>query len=171
MNSKGQGLLETTIAIGIVITGLVGAISLVNYTIRSTTSTVNRLIALNLAWEGSEVAVNIRDSNYLAGVPFNTDLDGGADDTAIFTFDEGANAWLVDFGPNSLSDNATIFYLQGGMYRQGTPAPAGSPTQFRRLLVLDNSVPGQVRVVSSVQWDERGDLKLVSSERILYDWR
>lgn len=110
MNQKGQGLLETIIAISVVVVGIMGAIVLVNVTLRSTTSTMNRQIALNLSWEAIEVAVNIRDSNFLAEDPFNAGLDGGVDQTAILTFIETSNVWVPDFTPNNLSDEATRFF-------------------------------------------------------------
>ena len=171
--TKGQGLLETVIAIGVVVTGIIGAVSLVSFSVQSTTTTTNRIIALNLSWEAIEVAVNIRDSNFLAGDPFDFGINGGADQRAIVTFDEGSNLWTVDFAAaDSFSNDTTIMYIQGGLYRQASPSPGGQATPFRRLVVFDNtSIPGAIRVVSSVQWTERGNIRVVSTERLLYDWR
>lgn len=173
MNQKGLSLLELIIAIGVVVTGIIGAISLVNFSLRAATSVTNRLIALNLSWEAIEVAVNIRDSNFLAENSYDTGLNGGGDDTAIAVFDENSNLWGMDFtAASSFSDDSTILYREGGLYRQASPAPSGSPTQFRRLVILDTaSIVGAVRVVSSVQWTERGNTQVVSVERLLYDWR
>lgn len=167
---KGQGLLETTVAVGVVVTALVGSITLVAFSLRSTTSTINRLIAQNLAWEAIEVAVNIRDSNYLAGDPFDTVLTG-ADTTAIFTFDETSNIWSINFTPNSLADASTVLYREGGLYRQAITTPSGTPTQFRRLVQLDNSSPEQIVITSTVQWTEGTNTFEVEAFRTLYDWR
>lgn len=168
---SGQSIIETTVAIGVILTAVVGMISLVSLTLRSTDSTVNRLIAQNLSWEGVEVAVNYRDSNYLAGDPYNIGLDGGGDTTAIVTFDEASNVWVIDFGPNDFTDPATILYREGGLYRQGTVTPTGIPTEFRRLVTLDNSVPDQITVTSTVQWQERENIFTTSTDRRLFDWR
>lgn len=170
LHTSGQSLIETTVAIGVVITGLVGALSLVNFTVRSTTTTTNRLIAQNLAWEGVEVAVNLRDSDLLAGNAFDATIVG-ADTTAIAVFDENANSWSLDFGPNLFSEPETTLVTQGGVYRQSTAGPAGEPSVFKRLITLTPSAPGLVEVVSEVQWDERGSTKSVVAERDLWEWR
>ena len=171
--SSGQGLLETIIAIGIVVTGLVGAISLVNFTLRSSSSTVSRMVALNLAMEGVEVAVNFRDSNYLAVANFDDVLNGGSDTTAVFDFDETQNIWFVDFAPETFADLETQLFQKGGVYRQGfAVAPSDRvPTNFRRLITLDNTVEDQIRVVSTVQWTERQNTNEISVERTLFNWR
>ncbi len=169
-NQFGQSLIETTVAIGVVITGLVGALSLVNFTVRSTTTTVNRLIAQNLAWEGVEVSVNLRDSDILAGNAFDASLTGG-DTTAIAVFDEGANTWSLDFTPNVFTDASTSLVKQGGLFRQSTAALTGQETIFKRLITLTPASPGLVEVVSEVQWSERGSTKSVVAERDLWQWR
>lgn len=166
---RGQGLLESIVAIGVVITGLIGAISLINFSLRSTDITENRMIALNLSWEGIEVVVNLRDTNYLEDQPYNTVIDQGT--TAILEFDEASNTWFFDFAPSDFSDNGTRFYRENGLYVQATQTPAGVATPFKRLVYLNHSVPGQVLVRSVVQWEERGNVKDVESTRILYDWR
>lgn len=169
-NNKGQSLIETTVAISIVVTAMIGSITLVAFSLRSTTSTINRLIAQNLAWEGIEVAINLRDSNYMAGDPYDTALTG-ADTTAIATFNESTNLWFFDFSANAFTDASTILYREGGLYRQASSAPSGTPTNFRRLVTLDNSTPDQIAVTSTVQWTERGDTFEVDAFRTLFDWR
>jgi len=171
-NEKGQGLIETIIAISVVVTGLIGAISLVNFTIRSTNTSENRLIALNLSWEAVEAAINIRDTNYILGVSFDTLLNGGTDTTAVFDFDETINLWFVDFTPNDFTDANTVLYRKGGVYRHAIGrSDQGQSTIFKRLVTLDTSVPEVITVTSVVQWSERGNIKEVSSVRDLYDWR
>lgn len=162
--------MEAIIAIAVVITGIIGAVTLINVTLRSVSTTSNRLIALNLSWEAIEVAVNIRDSNFLSGDPFNTGLEGQGDQTAILTFDESSNIWFFNFVPNSLSEDSTILYQQGGLYRQAVPPPSGASTEYRRLVVLDNSEADRVKITSTVQWEERGGKKMVSAERVLWNW-
>jgi hypothetical protein len=173
MNTKGQGLIETIVAVAIMVTGIVGAISLVNFSLRGASGAMNQLIALNLSWEAVEAAVNIRDSNFLAGDTFSIGLDGSGDTTAIAEFDETANIWFFDFSAaDSISDPATVLYLQNGLYKQVGTSPGGTATNFRRLVTLDTtSISGAVQVISTVQWVERGNEKEVVTERILYDWR
>src|SRR3989344_240563 len=68
-NSKfqsGQTLMETIIAIFILLTALVGGISLAFSTLASTNLDQQKIIATNLAREGLDVARMMRDSNWLA---------------------------------------------------------------------------------------------------------
>lgn len=170
-HTSGQSLIETTIALGVIITGLAGAITLIAFSLRSSGTSLSRLIALQLSWEGVEAAVNLRDSNYLAGNAFNAGLSGGSDQTAIAVFDTLTGSWTFDFAPNALADDTTLMYQQGGVYRQALATPAGTPTVYRRLLILDNSVPEEVRVISTVQWRDGSATRQVRAERVLYDWR
>lgn len=171
-NQFGQGLMETTIAIGVIITAIVGSISLVAFTIRSTNSTLNRLIAQNLAWEGIEVVVSIRDTNFLnSGTAFDDSLNGGGDTTAIITFDETSNVWLVDFTPNTMNDAATTLYETNGLYVQASSTPSGQATQFKRLIQIVPNGVGRFDVTSQVQWNERGSIFTVESYRSFFDWK
>ncbi len=170
IQQRGQSLIETIVALTVIITGLVGAISMVVFSLRSVGTSQNRLIALHLSWEAIEAAQAIRDSNYLAGNPFNTGLSGGADNTAIAAFDPVAG-WSFDFSPNAFADNTTQLYLQGGLYRQSTAPLPGIASAFRRLVIVEQSAPDEIRVVSTVQWTERSEVRQVRAERIFYDWR
>ncbi len=167
---RGQSLIEATIALGVITTGLVGALTLVSFSLKAATSSQNQLVALNLSWEGIEVVQNTRDSNYLAGVAFNTGMNSGGDQTAIADFNT-STGWTFDFTPNAMADNSTQFFNQGGVYRQSSQSIPGTATIYRRLLILDNSTAGQLRTVSSVQWKEGSNTRQVSAERIFYDWR
>ena len=167
----GQGILETTIAIGVIVTALVGTVSLVSFTLRSSVSTLNRLIAQNLSWEGIEVAVNLRDSNFLAGDLFDTGFGGGSDTTAIAVFDESVNIWFLEFAPTNFADDASILYREGGLYRQDIVPPTGVRTNFRRILTIELVDPDILDITSTVQWSERGDSFVVESTRSLYNWK
>ena len=164
--------METTVAIGVIITAIVGSISLVSFTIRSTNSTLNRLVAQNLAWEAIEVSVNLRDTNFLtASTAYDASLNAAPDTTSIFTFDDATNVWLVDSTPNSFNDAATTMYLVNGLYKQASAAPGGAATQFKRLIDISEPTPGQLEVAVTVQWNERGSIFDVVAHRSLYDWK
>ncbi len=62
---RGQGLLETIVALGVILAGTIGTISLLIATMNAGRASVNTEIATNLAREAVEVARNIRDSNWL----------------------------------------------------------------------------------------------------------
>lgn len=164
-------MIETIVALTIIIAGLGGAVTLVTYSLRSSETTMHRLIAQNLAAEGLEVATNIRDSNYLAGDDFDLGLNGGADDTAIAVFDEATNVWSLDFDVSALSETGAILFQQGGVYRQASSAVSGAPSPYRRLLTIDTGTADRLNITSTVQWLERGNIKQIALERSLFNWR
>lgn len=63
---KGQGLLETIVAIGVIVTGLISVMTLVISNLTSAREAALRYQAVNLAREGIELIRNKRDSNWLA---------------------------------------------------------------------------------------------------------
>ena len=65
---KGQGLLETIVAIGVILTGLVSVMTLVISNLTGAREAALRYQAVNLAREGIELVRNKRDSNWLAGI-------------------------------------------------------------------------------------------------------
>lgn len=157
-DKKAQSLIEMTVAIGIIITGVVGSLGLAVSALRASLESRNRVIAANLAREGIEVVRKIRDSNWLAGCPdesvyavayewqdggcfeWNTGLSGQAFDyTAISVFDPLTGKWSLDFEPDDFDDSSSQFYREDGVYIQ-SPAETPQDAQmipFYRLITLN----------------------------------
>lgn len=167
----GQGLLETTVAIGVIVTGLLGGLSLIIASLAAGKQTADQIIASNLALEGLEVVRNIRDSNYLAGVAWDAGL-AGPDTTAIAVFDEPSSGWSLNFGPNSLDDPAAQFFRDAGVYRQNIVAPPGQATNFSRLLTIDpEGTIFRKNVISQVRWLQKGVSRSVTAQTRIFDWK
>lgn len=62
---KGQGLLETIVAIGVIMTGLISVMTLVISNLTNAREAAMRYQAVNLAREGIERIRNVRDTNWL----------------------------------------------------------------------------------------------------------
>lgn len=62
----GQGLLEATLAIGMILIGLGAVLTLTIQNVSATASSSQRLVAAQLAREGIEAVRDLRDSNWLA---------------------------------------------------------------------------------------------------------
>ena len=60
---KGETILETLIAMGILLIGITMASTIMSSSIRNINSSKNRVVAVNLAKEGLEAIRNIRDTN------------------------------------------------------------------------------------------------------------
>jgi len=72
----GLSILETVLAIGIIMIALVGALTLIIATIYAGGNSINRFIAINLAREGIEVARQRRDTNWLKRAAGEPDCNG-----------------------------------------------------------------------------------------------
>lgn len=170
-NRGGQGLIETMVAIGIFITGMISSVALIIGSLAAGQQSSDQIVASNLAWEGIEVVKNIRDSNYLAGAAWNTGLTG-ADTSAIAIWDDAANTWTINFSPSALTDAAAVMYRSAGIYKQSTTTPPGQATNFSRLITLDpNGTVNMLIVRSQVLWTEKGASRTTTAETRLYDWR
>ncbi len=64
-NQQGQTLVETVVAIFIMVMGVTSALGLAIYSLNASTSISKQIIAVGLAREGIEVLKNMRDTNWL----------------------------------------------------------------------------------------------------------
>ena len=65
INNRGETILETVIAMGILAIGVTIASAIIGSSIRNMNASKNRIIAVNIAREGIEAMRNIRDTNWL----------------------------------------------------------------------------------------------------------
>ncbi|OJI07843.1 hypothetical protein BK004_00130 [bacterium CG10_46_32] len=155
-NQQGQGLLETIVALGIIVSGVVGMLNLTVSNQTSTEDSSERLIATNLGREGVEIVRNIRDTNWLSceiigGVlscnTWDQGLVSGVDTTAVPLFNAVTNAWIIDFTPDDLTHTYTRVwrYSSGVAENIGTQfqttelTPANADvTSYRRLLDISS---------------------------------
>jgi len=138
----GQTLLEGIIAIAVVTIGLMGVIGLAISNQTSAQTIGDRAVATALAREGLEVTKHIRDSNWLANVPFSTGLLNpiGNFTTAVPSSDFGnptGPIWSLSFGEyTNFADAATrVTWLDEGQ-RYAQSINGGTPTKFQRYLKM-----------------------------------
>lgn len=105
---RGQGLLEAVIAIGILLTAIVIIIALSIATTDFGTRSESHTLATNLAREGSEVARQIRDSNWLDDRPFYEGLYDPSTQVARAFF--SLNDWNMQFDNAGLTLGANTCY-------------------------------------------------------------
>lgn len=193
-NLSGQGLMEVIVAIAIITTGITGTVTLTYSNLRSNETSINQIIAANLAREGIEVVRNIRDENWLQGnfwllglkniTSNTTDYDGN------INFDKTTKRWSLDLTPNGI--NAGRLYLDtDGVYSHnttGTITPYWRNVEVRVTMCQfknnrNNIVevagncqnygawnPIGIKVISQVQWQEKGQTKNYRLEENLYNW-
>jgi type II secretory pathway pseudopilin PulG len=107
---RGFTLLETVIAIGIILFGLLSVIALSTSSLVVSTISSDEFLATNFAREGIEVARHVRDSNWLAfdtdgTTLWNQELVSGTDYSAVMSLTEGAaSGGFFQFDPNAFGD-------------------------------------------------------------------
>lgn len=190
---SGQSLVEMVVAIAIIVTGLVGALSLTISNLSGAGEAGARVVASNLAKEGIDVVRNIRDTNWLKDLAWDSGLSLAGDFTAIAVFDPSQNLWHLDFTPASISDPAARLYRDANdLYLQNMTSPTGTETLFSRLLTIDpicltvasppaENITGNscgvgenqigVRVKSEIDWTESGQPRSLILEDRLYNWQ
>ncbi len=181
---KGQGLIETIVAIGVITTGLFSVITLVISNLTTQREAALRYQAINLAREGLELTRNLRDSNWLQG---NGSWDGMA-----------VGSVATEVAPNFTPTTELPTFVEGGdmriyrttegLYLQTGPV-GGRASNFRRILtlrqldcgeetVLCDDIPAgepstaiALEVESKVEWVDAGRARNVTLSQILYAWR
>lgn len=133
---------------------LIMAISAVNVASRIE----HNLIAANLAQEGVEVIRNIRDTNWLNGSAFDSNIPVGT--------------WRVEWntvggGLMTLGSNPAL-KKSNGLYNYAT----GTDTVFRRTVQISKPNNGELILTSSITWAERGNInRNMGVESHLFDWK
>lgn len=143
----GQSLIESLVAITIIVVGLVSLIGLLISSRTQSNITENEALAVELGSEALEAARFVRDSNWLEIEDGNTTVnyyDGlrsGTNYNGIYRWNRAlanpATAITFQFIGGSTgieSDQAKVYQDGAGFYRQTqtTPPATWTPTQFRR---------------------------------------
>lgn len=156
--NKGFTLIETLVALVLVTIAMGPVFILTTSSINVAARIEHNLIATNLAQEGIEVIRNIRDTNWLNRVAFDNNLPVGT--------------WRVEWdtisgGLRAVGSNP-VLKKNNGIYNYTT----GTDTIFRRTITISKPNSGELMLVSSITWIERGNInRTVSTESHLFDWK
>jgi type II secretory pathway pseudopilin PulG len=187
----GQTIMEMLVVFFIISVGLYGAVTLIFSNVLLQEQDEDHIIAMNLAREALEITQNIRDSNWLANIDFDTGLgtDTGADCTAVPVW-EGIAFPAFDFTADTIADGG-INKNTAGMFTNQN----GSSTSYSRLVTFapicanpadrsDTQVPAGcacggapyieqigVRALTEVAWVRKGRNLNLRIYTDLYDWR
>jgi len=174
MRRKGQALLESIVAISVLVVGLLATISLLNRSLGISRVVSDNLTATYLAAEGVEIVKNIIDTNGLADRtwydfgPCTSDTFGVTracaaqwKDTELRFFDPAQSLYL---NTSPVDENLKIYSYENLSGSETTP--------FRRRIevTLVNSV--ELKVNSKVFWTTRGGGSyMVDLEDHFFNWR
>lgn len=164
----GQILVETMVALAMVVIGLLGFLSLLSYSIGLNKVVADQYVASYLASEGIEIIKNIEDNNVAQGLQsgeaYNANLSAGDYEVS---YDTQPGTTLANYsGRNLTLDNSTHFYG----YNAG---PNATRTPFVRKISISYPHSEDEMVVQSiVNWTTRGGIQsIVTLEDHFYNWR
>ena len=152
---NGFTLIETIVAVGIIVIGLVSALTLITNSLFYVSNIGDRLIAANLTAEGLEVARNIRDNNWIANLSWDNGLANG-------DYQASYNSTAL------LPYSGSAFLIDGvGLYNYSS----GAVTSYVRKISISNLSSYEIRVISAVTWQRRGITYSSSAESHLFNWK
>lgn len=170
----GFSLIETLVAITVLIGAIAGPLTLASQGIKAASLFKNQLIASNLAQEGMELVYIRRDSNVLTGSDWMdglTDICGGSGCYVRYTPNSPS---LISFLSCGASECPLFFITPApeGWYVQKTTGDAGDiETAFRRTIRITPVVPGrEVKVQTTLVWQERFSAVSFDLEEHLLKW-
>ncbi len=156
IQEKGQLLIESGVAISILVVGLLGIMGLLSRSLSLNNVVSSQYIASNLAAEGIEVVKNLIDANIIQFKPWNENINTGS--------------YEVAFDSLSLNSNQNRFLLfdsTGNNYNYQT----GQLTVFKRTIQITNVGSDEIKVNSVVNWRIRGGSYSVNLEDHFFNWR
>ena len=156
LDNKGFTLLETIVAIGVITIGAVSALALINISLFYVSNIQDRLVAANLAGEGIELTRNFRDNNWLQNLSWNNGLADGDYQAAY-----DSTSLVIYSGLPLLFNNGTGYYN----YTSGIITP-----YIRKISVLNVS-DYELRIISTVTWQRKGNTYTTSVEDHLFNWK
>ena len=171
-SNKGFTLLEVIIAIALLIIGLISLMVLVRATISASSVSSSRLLAANLAREGIELVRGIRDTNWLQGQAWDTNIKGTGNERAGIIdyndFDQLTQYFNPPPADVEACGSACQLYKENNFYSH---MATGTAVPFYRLILLDKISPDQLQVTSQVKWIERGRTHILEVVSHLYEWQ
>lgn len=155
-SQKGFTLLESLVAIAILLIAVVGPMSVIGRSLPQSAYARDHAIAVNLAQEGIEAIRQRRDSNMLNdwnGTP--TAWDNGIVTGNYYAVDPRSFPMLILCGA---SCNATTLAVRQdvatGVYYQSS-AGGGTIKRFQRYILIENgAIPQEKKITVSVTWQD-----------------
>jgi prepilin-type N-terminal cleavage/methylation domain-containing protein len=160
---KGFTLVETLVAISVLVAAVMGAFSAAQIGITLSTYSKNQVIAFYLAQEGVEYIRNTRDNNGLANQPWLTGLS-----TCI-----SPNSCMIDSLYNTISQCTVLGICpllkqdSNGFYNY----TSGTDTLFRRQIQITTVNSNEVSILVTVSWQRGLVLRTFRVRENILDWQ
>jgi Tfp pilus assembly protein PilV len=174
MSMKGFTLVETLVAVTVVLMAIMGPFQLVKDALTASYVARDQLIATALAEEGVEYVRSVRDGNYLYNInnpgserDWLYGLNGSGNPNCFAT-----NGCVVDPIQNTVQAcGQTCPVLRTTSASLYTQQVSGTATRFTRKVVIENVAAGrEVRVTVSVTFTSRHTPFTVTVTDNLHNW-
>ncbi len=173
--NRGFTLVETLVAIAILLVAIVGPFYAVSKSITAAYVARDQLTASSLAQEGAEYLYTLRDSNYLAGYTWLAGVDGSSDAVGHSANCFSPNKCVIDVSRDTIQicpggGCPAIGIDTGGLYTQDTSNwPSTRFTRSVQILPVLGA-PYEVQVVITVTWKTLGRTYTAVVNDELYNW-
>lgn len=169
---RGFTFVELIITIFVISIGILGAFSVLQQIISSSSMNSPKLVGSYLAQEGIEIVRNIRDTNWLEGEDWRNGLDiCSSSNTGCDAVDGCAGDYQSSFLENYSSDDF-LYINSDGFYHQET---TGEITPFKRRIVINENTDAYgknyLEVKVYVCWEQKGQKDSIEAQEYLYNWR
>jgi len=161
-NSSAFTLIEVIMVLFIVSLGLVGVLALIVQNIQSQTLNKHSLIAYQLSQEGIELVRRVRDSNWKAGVDWDTNLEAG--DYFMDYLDSVPQLILIS------DEDPVLKFDSNGYYYHDSGSPGLNTNFIRNIQIVDQDEYSKYIIVT-VSWRDYNRTHEYVLETILYDWK
>jgi len=163
--NKGFTLVETIVAIAILLLGIFSALTLMASSLSFSQSSEQMIVVVNLAREGVEMVRVVRDMEGFDSAK----LDEG---DKIITIDTNDGDLEVNSAGTSQIEDCVVcdLYFKNDRYVHDV---SGALTIFKRLIIIenmDNSPVTEKKIVSTIYWTERGRSHTFKLETYIKDW-
>lgn len=169
LKKQGFTLLETLVAISVLIMATVGPMTLASQSIRNASLLRNQTIAYFLAEEAAEYIHNRVDTNsFTPGTDWLFGLDaclggGSCRVDALSGPSDSAVSCFGPCGPLKFDDTPGV-----GLYGYGQ----GDDSLFTRTITMNEIADNvEVKIVIRVEWSQGGATRNASIEEHLFNWR
>jgi type II secretory pathway pseudopilin PulG len=155
-------LLETLVAVAILMMALLGPFSIAQQSLRSAYYARDQVTAYYLAQEGIEFVRSVRDQNYLSGSPWLTGISVCTSAACMIDFPNNTYAVCSGTCPAlKISDT-------GGLFNNAN----GVDSKFTRQVLL-TPVPGapdEMIVSVTISWTSSGVPRVFTLQERLFNW-
>ena len=166
LHASGFSLLETLVAVGILIGAVLGPLSLASSSINAASLAKNQIIATNLAAEAMEIVRNKRDSNIFQGSDWLFGLTSCAEPESCFVDIPQIPPYDYDIESCAPACPALKRNPDTGLFNVQT----GEDMGFIRKITITYLASDEIKVQVEISWKEKNSISSFVLETYLFRW-